>query len=99
MMRAARRGLTVRQSTQNAAPVKFTFSNLPGLSWHEPVGRIVDLARLCEEVGFDRYGVSDWRFMSEGLVPMTACLQATERLGLQARVTAPYVRHPTLPPC
>jgi 5,10-methylenetetrahydromethanopterin reductase len=81
------------------SPVKFTFSNLPGLSWHEPVGRIVDLARLCEDVGFDRYGVSDWRFMSECLVTMTACLQATARLGVQAQVTDPYVRHPSLTAC
>jgi 5,10-methylenetetrahydromethanopterin reductase len=76
--------------------VKFTFSNLPGLSWHEPVGRIVELARLCEEVGFDRFGVSDWRFMSDCLVTMTACLQGTARLGIQSQVTDPYVRHPSL---
>jgi 5,10-methylenetetrahydromethanopterin reductase len=79
--------------------VKFTFSNLPGLAWHEPVGRIVDLARLCEQVGFDRFGVSDWRFMSDCLVTMTACAQATERLGIQAQVTDPYVRHPSLTAC
>jgi 5,10-methylenetetrahydromethanopterin reductase len=76
--------------------VKFTFSNLPGLAWHEPVGRIVDMARLCEEVGFDRYGVSDWRFMSDCIVTMTACLQGTRTLGIQSQVTDPYVRHPTL---
>jgi 5,10-methylenetetrahydromethanopterin reductase len=79
-----------------ARRVKFTFSNLPGLAWHEPVGRIVDLARLCEEVGFDRYGVSDWRFMSDCIVTMTACLQGTRTLGIQSQVTDPYVRHPTL---
>jgi 5,10-methylenetetrahydromethanopterin reductase len=76
--------------------LKFTFSNLPGLAWHEPVGRIVDLAQLCEEVGFDRYGVSDWRFMSDCMVTMTACLQATRTLGVQSQVTDPYVRHPSL---
>jgi 5,10-methylenetetrahydromethanopterin reductase len=79
--------------------VKFTFSNLPGLAWHEPVGRIVQLAQLCEEVGFDRFGVSDWRFMSDCLVTMTACAQATRRLGIQAQVTDPYVRHPSLTAC
>src|SRR5262249_14546422 len=80
-------------------PVKFTFSNLPGLAWHEPVGRIVQLAQLCEDVGFDRFGVSDWRFMSDCLVIMTACAQATRRLGIQAQVTDPYVRHPSLTAC
>jgi 5,10-methylenetetrahydromethanopterin reductase len=79
-----------------ARRIKFTFSNLPGLSWHEPVGRIVDLARECEAVGFDRYGVSDWRFMSDCLVTMTACLQGTTTLGIQSQVTDPYVRHPSL---
>jgi 5,10-methylenetetrahydromethanopterin reductase len=76
--------------------VKFTFSNLPGLAWHEPVGRIVDLARECEDVGFDRFGVSDWRFMADCQVTMTACLQGTRRLGIQSQVTDPYVRHPSL---
>jgi 5,10-methylenetetrahydromethanopterin reductase len=89
---AAVRGLTVRH-------MNFTFSNLPGLAWHEPVGRIVDLARLCEDVGFDRFGVSDWRFMSDCMVTMTACLQATRTLGVQAQVTDPYVRHPSLTAC
>jgi 5,10-methylenetetrahydromethanopterin reductase len=79
--------------------VKFTFSNLPGLAWSEPVGRIVELAQVCEDVGFDRFGVSDWRFMSDCLVTMTACAQATRRLGIQAQVTDPYVRHPGLTAC
>jgi 5,10-methylenetetrahydromethanopterin reductase len=79
-----------------ASRIKFTFSNLPGLAWHEPVGRIVDLARLCEDVGFDRFGVSDWRFMSDCIVTMTACLQGTRTLGIQSQVTDPYVRHPSL---
>jgi alkanesulfonate monooxygenase SsuD/methylene tetrahydromethanopterin reductase-like flavin-dependent oxidoreductase (luciferase family) len=98
-MGAARPWSDRQTKALGAAPVKFTFSNLPGLAWHEPVGRIVDLARLCEEVGFDRFGVSDWRFMSECLVTMTACVQATDRLGVQAQVTDPYVRHPSLTAC
>ena len=76
--------------------MKFTFSNLPGLAWHERTGKIVDLARLCEEVGFDRFGVSDWRFMSDCQVTMTACLLGTRTLGVQSQVTDPYVRHPSL---
>src|SRR5438067_2432914 len=90
-------GLTIRHTGFDG--LKFTFSNLPGLAWREPVGRIVELARLCEEVGFDRFGVSDWRFMSDCLVTMTACAQATQRLGIQAQVTDPYVRHPSLTAC
>jgi 5,10-methylenetetrahydromethanopterin reductase len=91
-------GLTIRHPIQRPL-VKYTFSNLPGLAWHEPVGRIVDLARLCEDVGFDRFGVSDWRFMSDCFVTMTACLQATQHIGIQSQVTDPYVRHPSLTAC
>ena len=60
------------------------------------MGKIVELAQLCEEVGFDRFGVSDWRFMSDCQVTMTACLLGTRTLGIQSQVTDPYVRHPSL---
>src|SRR5262249_29185429 len=76
--------------------VKFTFGNLPALGWHEPVERIVDVARVCEEVGFDRFGVADYRFYNDCLVVMTACLQATSTIDVESLVTDPYVRHPSL---
>jgi 5,10-methylenetetrahydromethanopterin reductase len=76
--------------------VKFTFGNLPSIGWEEPAGKLVDLARLCEAVGFDRFGVSDWRFYHDCFVVMTACLQATRRLEVESLVTDPYVRHPSL---
>jgi 5,10-methylenetetrahydromethanopterin reductase len=76
--------------------MKFTFGNLPALGWKEPVERIVDVARVCEEVGFDRFGVADYRFYNDCIVVMTACLQATSRLEVESLVTDPYVRHPSL---
>lgn len=76
--------------------MKFTFGNLPSIGWVDPVEKLVDLARLCEEVGFDRFGVSDWRFYHDCFVVMTACLQATTRLEVESLVTDPYVRHPSL---
>ena len=41
--------------------VKFTFGNLPSIGWVDPVARLVELAKLCEDEGLDRFGVSDWR--------------------------------------
>jgi 5,10-methylenetetrahydromethanopterin reductase len=79
--------------------LKFTFGNLPSIGWKDPPARLVDLARLCEDVGFDRFGVSDWRFYHDVFVVMTACLQATRRLEVESLVTDPFVRHPALTAC
>ena len=76
--------------------MKFTFGNLPSIGWVDPVGKLVELAQLCEREGLDRFGVSDWRFYHDCFVVMTACLQATERLEVESLVTDPYVRHPSL---
>jgi 5,10-methylenetetrahydromethanopterin reductase len=76
--------------------MKFTFGNLPALGWNEDVERIVDLARLCDDLGIDRFGIADYRFYHDCFAVMTACLQATERLEVESLVTDPYVRHPSL---
>jgi 5,10-methylenetetrahydromethanopterin reductase len=76
--------------------VKFTFGNLPSIGWEEPTGRLVELAQRAEAAGFDRFGVSDWRFYQDCFVVMTACLQGTTRLQVESLVTDPYVRHPSL---
>ena len=76
--------------------MKFTFGNLPSIGWVDPVGKLVELAQLCEREGMDRFGVSDWRFYHDCFVVMTACLQATSRLEVESLVTDPYVRHPSL---
>jgi 5,10-methylenetetrahydromethanopterin reductase len=75
--------------------MKFTF-DLPTSLWTDPPDKLAALARLCEEAGFDRFGVADWRFYHDVFVVMTACLQATTRLELESLVTDPYVRHPAL---
>src|SRR5262245_57460992 len=74
----------------------FTFSNLPAIGWSEPAGRIVELARLCEEVGFERFAVADYRYYHDCFTVMTACLRATSHLQVESLVTDPYVRHPSL---
>jgi 5,10-methylenetetrahydromethanopterin reductase len=76
--------------------MKFTFGNLPSIGWEEPTGRLVELAQRAESAGFDRFGVSDWRFYQDCFVVMTACLQGTTRLQVESLVTDPYVRHPSL---
>jgi 5,10-methylenetetrahydromethanopterin reductase len=76
--------------------MKFTFGNLPSIGWVDPVGKLVELAQLCEDEGLDRFGVSDWRFYHDCFVVMTACLQATTKLEVESLVTDPYVRHPSL---
>ena len=76
--------------------MKFTFGNLPSIGWTDPPGRLVDLARLCEEVGFDRFGVSDWRFYHDMSVVMTACLQATRTLEVELHEDGQLVATPSV---
>jgi len=78
--------------------MKFTF-DLPTSLWTDPPDRLVALARLCEDAGFHRFGVADWRFHHDPFVVMTACLRATSRLEVASLVTDPYVRHPSLTAC
>ncbi|MGH2378010.1 MAG: LLM class flavin-dependent oxidoreductase [Candidatus Limnocylindria bacterium] len=93
------RRLATRDGRWGAGELKFTFGNLPSIGWTAPAGKLADLARLCEEVGFDRFGVSDWRFYHDCFVVMTACLQATKKLEVESLVTDPFVRHPALTAC
>lgn len=76
--------------------LKVTFSNLPAIGWSDPAARIVELAQLCEAVGFNRFAVADYRYYHDCFTIMGACLGATSRLELESLVTDPYVRHPSL---
>lgn len=76
--------------------MQFTFSNLPGVGWELPAGGIVDLARACEDAGFDRFAVADLPHHYDCATIMTACLGATERLVVESLVANPYTRNPTL---
>jgi alkanesulfonate monooxygenase SsuD/methylene tetrahydromethanopterin reductase-like flavin-dependent oxidoreductase (luciferase family) len=69
--------------------LKFTFSNLPATGWALPAGRIADLARLAEEVGFDRFAIADLPYHYDCVTVMTACLLATGRLEVESLVTNP----------
>jgi 5,10-methylenetetrahydromethanopterin reductase len=74
-------------------PLSFTFGNLPNIGWQDPTKRLADLARACEQAGFDRFAVTDAKFYQDYFVVMTACLQATETLDVESLVTEPYVRN------
>ena len=76
--------------------MKFTFSNLPATGWALPARKIADLARLAEEVGFDRFAVADLPYHYDCMTVMTACLLATDRLEVESLVTNPYTRDPGL---
>jgi len=72
--------------------MKFTFSNLPATGWTLSAGRIVDLARLTEEVGFDRFAVADLPYHYDCMTVMAACLLGTRRIEVESLVTNAYTR-------
>ena len=76
--------------------MKFTFGNLPTIGWEERTTKLVELAKLAEDAGFARFGVSDWKFYQDCFVVMAACLLATDRLELESLVTEPYTRQPAI---
>ena len=64
----------------------------PGMS----PGDVVSLAQRCEEVGFDRLGVSDVVFWPDCFVLQGLIAQATSRIHIGSMVTNPYSRHPAV---
>lgn len=64
----------------------------PGMTARE----FVELARLVEQVGFDRLGVSDVVFWPDCFVLMGLAAQATQRVHLGPMVTNPSSRHPAV---
>lgn len=76
--------------------MRLTVSDFPGKGYG-PTGReMVELARVAESVGIDRYGVSDYPFRQDCTTLMTACLEATTRLEVESLVTTPFRRSPDL---
>jgi 5,10-methylenetetrahydromethanopterin reductase len=79
--------------------MKFTLGNLPTLGWDKPVKKLVEIAQLAEELGYDRFGISDWRFYQDCIVVMAACASGTQKIEIESLVTDPFVRHPALTAC
>ncbi len=64
----------------------------PGMTTSE----VVDLARIAEEAGFDRLGISDVVFWHDCYVLLALVSQRTSRIQLGPMVTNPYSRHPAV---
>lgn len=58
--------------------------------------QVVDLARLAEEAGFDRLGISDVVFWPDCFVLLGLVARETTRIQLGPMVTNPYSRHPAV---
>jgi 5,10-methylenetetrahydromethanopterin reductase len=72
--------------------MKFTVSDFPAKGNELDTAQIIELCRLSEEVGFDRFGVTDFPFHYDCVALMAACLRATERIEVESLVTTPYAR-------
>ena len=79
--------------------MKLTVSDFPGKGYGPDARQIVELARITEDVGIERFGVSDYPFREDCTTLMAACLQATSRLELESLVTTPFRRAPDLTAC
>jgi len=73
-------------------PITIEAEITPGMT----VAEAVELAKACEQVGFDRLGISDVVFWQDCFVLQSAIALATDRIGLGAMVTNPYTRHPAV---
>ena len=58
--------------------------------------QVIDLARLAEDAGFDRVGVSDVIFWPDCFVLLGLIARETQRVQLGPMVTNPYSRHPAV---
>jgi 5,10-methylenetetrahydromethanopterin reductase len=61
-----------------------------------PVQHVIELARLAEDVGFDRLGISDVVFWHDCFMLLGLVAQSTSRVELGPMVTNPYSRHPAV---
>jgi 5,10-methylenetetrahydromethanopterin reductase len=77
----------------------FTVSDFPAKGNELSVDEIVSLCQLAENVGFDRFGVTDFPFHFDCVALMSACLLATERIEVESLVTTPYARLPDVAAC
>ncbi len=76
--------------------MKLTVSDFPGKGFGPDGPEMVELARLAESVGIDRFGVSDYPFRHDCTTLMMAVLAATTRLEVESLVTTPFRRAPDL---
>ena len=59
-----------------------------------PVNELLDLARIVDEAGVGRLGISDVALFRDSWQLQTLCAAATKKVRIGSLVTNPYVRHP-----
>ncbi len=55
---------------------------------------LTDLAKLVDDAGADRLGISDVAMLRDSFLMQAMCAQATRRAHIGSLVSNPYVRHP-----
>ena len=73
-------------------PVVLEAEFSPGM----PLREAQELARIVEEAGFDRLGISDVILWPDTFVVQALCAQATTRIHIGSMVSNPYSRHPAV---
>ncbi len=61
-----------------------------------PPSRLIDLAHLQEECGYETFGYTDERFFHEVYTGLTLVALHTQRSQVGTMATDPYTRHPAL---
>jgi 5,10-methylenetetrahydromethanopterin reductase len=74
------------------APLTFEAEISPGMTSRQ----VVALARLAEEAGFDRLGISDVIFWPDCFALLALVARETTRIHMGPMVTNPYSRHPAV---
>jgi 5,10-methylenetetrahydromethanopterin reductase len=72
--------------------ITFEAEITPGMSARE----VVDLARIAEQAGFDRLGISDVVFWPDVAALMALVANNTSTIAIGPMVTNPYSRHPAV---
>ena len=55
---------------------------------------MLELAKLVDEAGADRLGISDVAMLRDTFLVQALCVQATDRVQIGSLVSNPYLRHP-----
>jgi 5,10-methylenetetrahydromethanopterin reductase len=55
---------------------------------------MLELAKLVDEAGADRLGISDVAMLRDTFLVQALCAQATNRVQIGSLVSNPYLRHP-----
>jgi len=78
--------VTARRTTK--LPI-VTISDFPAKASTLKVEEIARLARHVEDVGLDRFAVTDWPYYFDCTATMAACLARSDRVVVESLVTTP----------